>query len=173
MIKDITRLQDNELFGSLTEDELSKIAPLCSDFVAIEGATILMEGRNASHLYVVTDGQVALQKWIRPPHGTRSRRTTITLCRPGEIVGWSALVEPYKYTLSAVAWEHTRLINIDAKMLRRTLDTHPEIGYKVMSSLAAVVLRRLRQTTGTLINEREVSFAGLDARYVRGEHNAV
>ena len=84
-----------------------------------------------------------------------------TRCRPGEVVGWSGLVEPFKYTLSAMAWESCKLISIDTRMLRRGLDMYPEMGYKVMNALSNVVSRRLRQTTDTLINERQVSFAGL------------
>ena len=163
MIGDISRLQDSELFETLTEEEISKLAPLCSDFVVVQDAFIFMEGRTASALYLVVEGQVALQKSIRVPHGTRSRRTTIAVCRQGDAVGWSALVYPYKYTLSAVAWDSCRLISMDAKILRRACDMYPVIGYKVMRSLSEVMSRRLRQTTEALINEREASFAGLKA----------
>ena len=150
-------LQQNELFGALTEAELSRISALCSDFVAIEDATVFTAGRNASHLYLVAQGQIALQRSIRVPHATRPRRTPIVICRPGDIVGWSALVEPYKYTLSAVAWQSSRLIRIDSATLRKALRADPEMGYKVMISLSAVMGRRLNQTTSGLINEREAS----------------
>ena len=161
MIREIERLQPNELFEALMEDELSKLSPLCSDFVAAENATIFAEGRNASRVYLVTEGQVALQKAIRVPHATRSRRTTVALCRTGDVVGWSALVEPYRYTLSAVAWDSSRLISIDAKMLRKALDMYPEMGFKVMKSLSGVMGRRLSQTTEALISAQQVSLSGL------------
>ena len=161
MIANLDRLRQNELFGSLTDEELSRLAPLCSDFVAVQDAILFTEGRNAIHLYVVTEGQIALQKAIRLPHATRSRRTTLTVCHPGDVVGWSALVEPHKYALSAIAWESSRLINVDAKMLRRALDIYPNMGYKVMLSLSALVSRRMKQTTEVLINERAGLLAGL------------
>ena len=161
MISSTSRLRENELLATLTEEELSRLAPLCSDFVVIEDTIICTEGRKASHLYVVTEGQVALQKAIRVPHATRSRRTIIAVCRPGEIVGWSALAEPFTYTVSAVAWESSTLISIDAKMLRMALEMHHEMGYKVMKSLSAIMSRRLRQTTDALINERKLSYSGL------------
>lgn len=160
MIRGIARLQDSELFGALTEEELSKLAPFCSDFVILEDAVVFTEGRAASHLYLVTEGQIALQKAIRVPHARHSRRTTVALCGPRDVVGWSALVEPFKYTLSAMGWESSRLISVDAKLLRRALDVCPEMGYKVMMSLSAVMSRRLRQTTEALISERQVSLCG-------------
>ena len=162
MISSLERLGQNELFQSLTEEEQAKLAPLCSDFVAIEGAIVFLEGHNSSHLYLITEGSVALQKSIRVPHARHPRRTTVTVCRPGESVGWSALVYPHRYTLSAVAWESCKLISVDSKMLRRGLEMYPEIGNKVMKALSEVISRRLRQTTEALINEREVNFAGLE-----------
>ena len=160
MIDGFAPLQQSQLFATLAEDELSRLLPLCSDFVAIEDALLFTEGRCALHLYLVTKGQIALQKTIRVPHGTGSRRTTITVCRTGDVVGWSALVEPHVYTLSAIVWESSKLIKIDAKLLRRALDIYPEMGYKVMKSLSAVTSQRLRQTANALVSEREVAFAG-------------
>ena len=161
MISSVVPLQQNELFGTLTEEEMSKLAPFCSPFVVVEDVVLFREGRPASHLYLVTEGRIALQKSVRPRHGTHSRRTTVAVCQPGEIFGWSALVEPYQYTLSAVAWELSRLIIMDAKVLRRALAMYPEMGYRVMTALSAVMSKRLKQTTEALINERQVVLGGL------------
>ena len=161
MITTVAPLREAELFSKLTEEELSRLTPLCSPFVVIEDAVLFTEGRPASHLYLVTEGQRALQKSIRVPHATRSRRTVIAICRPGDVAGWSALVQPYRYAHTALAWESSRLISVDARMLRRALDVHLEMGNKILKSLSEVIARRLGQTTGALINERELSIAGL------------
>ena len=78
-----------------------------------------------------------------------------------EVVGWSALAEPYRYTISAVVWESSRLIKINSKLLLRALDIYPQIGHKVMGSLSTVMSRRLRQITEALIRERELISAGV------------
>lgn len=160
MIQHINSLIRSELFGELTEDELCVLMPFCTDIDIAEDGMIFNEGRDAAHLYVLTDGKVALQKHIRAPHAIHSRRTTVTLCYPGETVGWSALVEPLKYTLSAVAWESSKLIRIDAENLRKALTIYPEVGYKVTAALAEVMSRRLRHTIDALISQREISFLG-------------
>ena len=162
MIQHINLLRRSELFSELTEDELCVLMPFCADTVMAEDCMIFNEGREASHLYVLTEGKIALQKHIRVPHARHSRRTTITLCYPGEIVGWSALAVPFKYTLSAVAWESSKLIKIDASTLRKALEMYPELGHKVTRALAAVMSRRLRHTIDVLINERETSFLGMN-----------
>ncbi len=45
--------------------------------------------------------------------------------------------------------------------IAKELDTYPVIGYKVMGALSAIMSRRLRQTTETLINQREMSYSGV------------
>jgi CRP/FNR family cyclic AMP-dependent transcriptional regulator len=161
MLSGIARLQQNDLFGNLTEDELCRLPHLSTHYVIIEDATLFAEGRTATHLYIVAEGQIALQKAIRARHAKHSRRTTIAVCHPGEVLGWSSLIEPYKYTLSAVAWGTSRLVRIDAKMLRRTLDTFPEMGYKIMGALSEVMSRRLEGVADALTSERETHLAGL------------
>lgn len=163
MIETIAPLRDNELFATLKDDELSRLSVLCSAFVVMEDALLFTECRPASYLYLITQGQVALQKSIRSPHAKHSRRSTVAVCDAGEAIGWSALVDPFTYTLSATGWTTSRLLRMDAKMLRRALEMFPETGYKVMTALASLMSRRLRHTTHTLISEREQLLARLRA----------
>ena len=159
MMRHTDTLRRSELFAALTDDELHALAPMCADFAAAEGGLVIGEGRQASHLYVVAEGRIALQKRIRAPRAN-PRQTTITLCYPGEAVGWSALAEPYKYTLSGRAWESSRLVRIEGRLLRRAMEERPALGYKVMAALSALTSRRLRQTVDALISERESALRG-------------
>lgn len=157
-------LRYSELFEMVPEEDLARLVPLCTECFFPEDAVLFVEGREATHLYLITEGQVALQKSMRAPLALPNcaRRTTVTVCKPKEIVGWSALVEPYKYTLSAISWAPSRLIKIEATKLRWLLELHPEVGHKVMTSLSRVVSRRLRQITDTLTNERMLALIRLN-----------
>ena len=157
MANGIAELRQNELFRALSNKELAVVAPLCTDFVAVEGATLFKEGLDADYLYLVKEGRITLQKTIPGFAGARPRRSIITLCQAGSVAGWSALVEPHKYTLSALVSEAGTLIRMDAAKLSRALDRHPEVGHKVMKSLAGVVSLRLSQMTEALINSREAN----------------
>lgn len=148
-------LRDCRIFKDLSEDDLARISTLCSELAIDQDAPLFTEGRDAPHLYVVTSGQVALQKSIRAPAGKAPRRTTVAICGPGDVVGWSAIVPPHKYTHSAVSWGETILLKIDGVTLRRALDTHPDLGVKIMKAMAETISSRLDQTTSALITERE------------------
>lgn len=160
-IADISSLRRSELFGALTPEELDKLAPLCMEISVDQDTHLFSEGREAAYIYLVIEGQISLHKAIRAPSARPPRRTIVSICRARDVVGWSALVTPYKYTLSAVAWDATKLARIDSRLFRRALDMHPHIGFKVMRSLSAIMARHLGQTIDTLVNEREITVSGL------------
>ena len=154
MIDTIFPLRDSELFRGLDDEELSSIAIICSRVYMAEGERLFLEGQAADQLYLVTDGRIALHKNLE-----RSQRgaATIAFCRRDEIVGWSALVEPYQYTLSATAWEPTHLLVIRASLLRRAMELNPDVGFRIMRSLSEVMARRLHQIARALTAARESS----------------
>ena len=60
MINDTSLLRQNELFSLLTEEELTTLAPTCFAYAIVEEAVLFTEGRSATHLYVVTEGELSL-----------------------------------------------------------------------------------------------------------------
>ena len=159
MIDSIFPLRESELFSGLSSRDLSTIANMCEEARFGEGALVFAQGHSAAWLYIVTEGLIALQTSVRVPHATQPRRTTVALCGRGEIIGWSAMVEPFRYVLSASAWDDSRLIAIDAQLLRRSLKRDPLIGFEVMQSLFHVMSRMTLQITEALVNERRITAA--------------
>ena len=151
MINSIFPLRECELFKGLEDEELSRVAIICSEIELTEGETLFSEHWPAEQIYVVTRGSIALHQSVGTFLAQPSRRfATVAFCSPGQIVGWSALVEPYRYTLSATAWEESQLLGISSGLLRRTMELNPEIGYRIMKALSEVMGRRLQQVTQSL-----------------------
>ncbi len=155
MINTIFPLKECELFRGLDEDELTKVAFICSEIQLEESELLFSEHQPAEQIYVVTKGRIALHKSVGTFSVQPSRRSsTVAFCCPGQVVGWSALVEPYRYTLSATAWEQSELLGISSSLLRRAMDLNPEIGYRIMRALSEVMGRRLQQVTKSLTTVR-------------------
>ena len=158
MINTIFPLKECELFKGLEDDELARVAIICSEIELAEADSLFAEDQPADQIYVVTQGKVALHKTLGPKFGQPSRRfATVAFCSPGQVVGWSALVEPYRYTLSATAWEPCQLLGINSGLLRKAMELNPGIGYRVMKCLSEVMGRRLQQVTHSLTVARESS----------------
>ncbi len=158
MIDTIFPLRRCELLSELNDEELSSIAILCSRVRLAEGQRLFLEGQAAERIYIVTDGRIALHKSLGD-HPALSQRgaATIAFCCPGEIVGWSTLVEPYRYTLSATAWEPSQLLVVRASLLRKAMELNPDVGFRIMRSLSQIMARRLQQISCALTAARESS----------------
>ena len=155
MINTIYPLKECELFIGLDEDELTKVALICSEIDLEEAEPLFSERQPAQQIYIVTKGRIALHKSVETFLVQPSRRSsTVAFCCPGEVVGWSALVDPHRYTLSATAWEQSELLGISAGLLRRAMELNPEIGYRIMKALSEVMGRRLQQVTRSLTMAR-------------------
>ena len=63
---------------------------------------------------------------------------------PGQTVGWSALIPPYRFTLTATAPLETEVIAFSRDVMRDYFAAHPSFGYAVALNLAAVIGQRLQ-----------------------------
>jgi CRP-like cAMP-binding protein len=99
------------------------------------GATILEEGGETPFLGVLETGRVALR--LRFPE--QGDRVTILTIEPGELLGWSAVVAPFRATVDAIATEPTTLLAIDAAELRAALAQDCDLA----AELLPVVLESL------------------------------
>lgn len=111
------------------------------------GAEILRAGAAAPFLAVVERGRVALRLRV-PERG----RVTIVTVEPGELLGWSAVVPPYRATVDAVATEPTRLVAYDAVALREQLAADCELAAAVLPLVLESVSERLSASWDQLLD---------------------
>jgi CRP-like cAMP-binding protein len=111
-------------------------------------ATIFREGDQDDSLYLILDGQVALEVYVQG-HG----RITILTLGPAEIFGWSAVI-PVEgtRTASARAMRTTKTIAFDSEALRKACDEDHDLGYQVYRRLTNVVAGRLSATRLQLLD---------------------
>jgi CRP-like cAMP-binding protein len=63
---------------------------------------------------------------------------------PGQTVGWSALIPPYQFTLTASAPLETEVIALPREALDNYFSSHPATGYSVSLNLSSVIGQRLQ-----------------------------
>lgn len=111
------------------------------------GAEILRAGAPTPFLAVIERGRVALR--LRVPE--RGRVTIVTI-EPGELLGWSAVVPPFRATVDAVATEPTRLIAYDAAALRARLADDCELAAALLPLVLESVSERLSASWDQLLD---------------------
>ncbi len=147
-------LRECGVFSTLSGAELEKVAGSALDKQYEAGTIIFHEGGSAEELLVLREGKVALQMTLPKAYLEMSRRITVDVVTRNEVVGWSAIVEPYVYTLTAVCLQKVKALSISGTKLRRLLQDNHEIGYEIMKGLIKVVASRLDDTRQVLVSER-------------------
>lgn len=130
------------LFRGLSQREAGAILELGKRFVVPSGAVLFALGAKADKLYLVERGRIRLTL----PMLVREREEDILVeeSGPGDMVGWSALIPPFRYTLKATAPLETEVVAVRGETLRSYFTANPAIGAAVAMNLAAVIGRRLQ-----------------------------
>jgi len=142
----VDTLKSSELFEGLETHQLEKVAALCRGGSYKAGMLIFREGDEATELYVLTDGRVALEMEVRPVPDRPAIPTAVEVVSKGENFGWSALVEPHIYTLSARCMTNCTVLAIKGDLLRKVIADDPGLGCELMNRLARLISLRLSHT---------------------------
>ncbi|GAI54829.1 unnamed protein product [marine sediment metagenome] len=118
------------------------------------------EGDEATELYVLTDGRVALEMEVRPVPDRPAIPTAVEVVSKGEGFGWSSLVEPHIYTLSARCMTNCTVLAIKGDVLRKTIADDPGLGYELMKRVARLISLRLAHTRLRLISGLGLTLLG-------------
>jgi CRP-like cAMP-binding protein len=130
------------LFQGLDESQMEKIRAIGKEVAMTQGQQIFREGQEANGVYILRKGSAELLTVIE-----REIELPISILRdPGDTFGTSALVPPYRYSLSARCVEEGALFSMETKALRKLAAEDHDIGCKIMTNLAAHFLERLKET---------------------------
>lgn len=111
------------------------------------GVTFMHEGEITQSLTIIVRGRVALR--LRVPE--RGAVTILTL-DPGDLVGWSAVVPPFRATTSATTLEPTELATFDAEALRALLASDSELAAAFLPPVLQTVAARVAATRDQLLD---------------------
>ena len=124
-----------------------KLLSVAESFQYKAGQDIFHEADPSLYLYIVKTGHVAVELHIP----SKGRRTVLT-ASPGDVFGWSALVEPRIETASARAVEDTEVLATKGGVLMDMCREDAFLGFELYRALAEVIMARLIATRLQLVN---------------------
>lgn len=140
-------LAEHDLFGGLSAEHVEVISGCGRNVVFEPGEAVFREGGAADTFYVVRRGRVSLQIAV----GGRGPIVVETI-GPGEVLGWSWIVPPYRWHFDARAEEVTRAIAFDGACLRGKFAADPALGYELLARFVGIVADRLQATRLRLLD---------------------
>lgn len=128
-----------QFFSGLNGEEKGKVVALGRSKSFERDATICAEGEESKSLYVIEEGQAAVESAFG-----RAMRVPIVILSAGDAFGWSTLVPPYRLTATVVSITRVKVLVIDREKLFGLMHSDPQLGVKIMQNISGAIARRLR-----------------------------
>ena len=140
-------LAEHPFFKDLETPYLQLLAECASNVRFNAGEVIFREGEAADLFYLIRHGKVAVEMYA-PNRGP----VIIQTLGEGDLLGWSWLIEPYRWRFEARAVELTRAVALDGACLRGKCEEDHNLGYELMKRIAHVIEHRLQATRLQLLD---------------------
>ena len=138
----------------ISHDHLAVLAEAASDVAFPARYRLFEDGGNAARFWLIQSGHVSLDLHV-PGEGP----VVIETIGMGELLGWSWLFPPYKWTFGAVAATAVEAFEFDAPTVRKLCAADPGLGYEFNQRVTRVLATRLQATRIRLITRSGYSAA--------------
>jgi len=136
-------LKSLPFFTGLNEAELKSLSIIASQVSLQRGDLLFREGEPAHTLYLLLDGWVDV---VINTDALGERRELVTTLTSGDIFGWSAVVEPYAYTASAICASPVKAIGLKGTDLMALFEIDPRLCSAITRKICQVIADRLYAT---------------------------
>ncbi len=144
-----------ELFKDLDDLEHELLLAEVTELKIDSGELLFEENTTRERLFIIFEGEIELFK--RTPYDEETR---LTVFSKYDFLGEGALMEDYPHNTSARALANSTLLTISREQFYRLSNERPTIGFKLISRIARVISRRMRQASTRVVN--------VAAQYVSG-----
>ena len=139
-------IKQSGFFSELDEKAMKELSQLCKEEVFKGGDVICRQNDIAKKFYIVVEGGISLR--IEGAGGTLSM-----INEKGDLFGWASLIEPYRYTATAIAMGDTKTLSIEAGPFKNLfLVKNYKFAFAFMYKLAQLINRRLEDSRRQLIS---------------------
>ncbi|MBK7580724.1 MAG: cyclic nucleotide-binding domain-containing protein [Myxococcales bacterium] len=133
-------LAEQPFCKALTQSQVEFLAGCAKNARFDAGEYLVREGSASESMFLIRSGTVALENYL-PGRGSLKIDTLV----PGDVLGWSVLLPPFRWHLDARALEPTLAFALDANCVRGKVQADHGFGYALTLRLLAAADERLTQ----------------------------
>ena len=134
-------------FAGFSDEQLKQLAMAAREQPITAGEVLFTEGKHANNLYFVTEGEVEV---LTGGNGIQAG-VAVSALPAGELLGWSAVIEPNLYTATARATRPSRVIVFAGADLDKLM-SDDYFSSLLMRKIAQVIGQRLKDTRIQLLS---------------------
>jgi CRP/FNR family transcriptional regulator, cyclic AMP receptor protein len=131
-------LSAHAFFNGFSGDTLLYLCENSSEFAIKKGQILFEQGEYADKFYVVRSGRIAIQM-----PAIMGPSLEIQTLGKDQVLGWSWLISPYKWSFQALPEEDSELLMFDGIAILTRCEEEPRFGYELLKKFAALMSNRL------------------------------
>ncbi|MGE5199150.1 MAG: Crp/Fnr family transcriptional regulator [Rhodospirillaceae bacterium] len=135
-------IEQADMLHGVSATDAARLTALGSRVHVPTGTQLFELGADAHDVFLIERGRIALTLPMRI--GPRQEDALVEERTAGQMVGWSGLIPPHRFTLKASAQIDTDVLVLPRAAVFAFFDANPAIGYVVMQNLASIVGQRLQ-----------------------------
>jgi CRP/FNR family transcriptional regulator, cyclic AMP receptor protein len=136
----INALKQHAFTQGLTDSQIAALAALATEVSFAENEQILVGGERSASFYLVLTGSVAVE--LRTPVAVMC----VQPLGPGNVFGWSALLDRQDTLFQVRAREDTTALQIDGAALKARCMSDTALGAELLHRILYVVAGRVKAT---------------------------
>ena len=136
----VATLQSHQFVQGLNSKQLESLAAHAHQVEFEENEIVLLDGQHSSSFYLLVSGSVAIE--------LRAARYAVCVeaIGPGQVFGWSALLDHQDTLFQVRAREQTVALRIEGPVLQRLCREDPLLGTEILQRTLQVVAGRVKAT---------------------------
>ncbi len=138
MATDPKYLRDFSCFREFSDEQLDVIAEITDAVCYMPGHIIFKENDPGAKIYILEKGSVEVLYNI-----SEEGPVLVDTVSGQEVVGCSALIEPYQYTATERCLTEVEVLEIDAQALRDLMEVDCHLGYAIQKHIINVLMERI------------------------------
>lgn len=150
-------LSQSAIFEGISLKAIEEVCSRGREISLEAGHTLFERDQEADELMIIEEGVVDLVFPVQIVSVTRE--VTLESVQAGDVVAWSSLVHPHRFTLSARCAGRCVLTCLSRDSLHAFFEVDPQTRYLFMRNLAEVIGRRLQAMQAMWIRELQTTAA--------------
>ena len=133
-------LRDHAFTHGLSEAQIDSLAGMARQVAFEDNEVVLVEGARSNSFFLLLTGSVVVEL------GTPQYVMQVQVLRPGNVFGWSALLDDQETLFRVRARECTTALQIDGATLKAHCRADPAMGAEFLHRILRVVAGRVKAT---------------------------
>ena len=133
-------LRHHPFTRGLVDAQIAQLSSLASEVIFPEGEVVLLSGQRSEAFFLLLSGSVSVELCAT------SFIVSVQALGPGQVFGWSALLDDHDTLFQVRARELTTAIRLEGDKLKAACNADPLLGKEILQHALAVVAGRVRAT---------------------------